>query len=230
MTGQPSATTGFQQRRIETQHAKRRRSQRQHWAAPGGSHDKLVRFLARALPMAVGVLVALMVVTPLGSKGEISFLLDRDKVAVISERLRVDNALYRGQDKNGRPFSLTADEAVQKSSAEGIVRLNQMVARIMLDDGPAWLDADNAQYRIEDEVISVNGPVRVQSAGGYSMLANDVSVDLVDRTMAGDGGVDGVVPAGTFRADRIEANLDARTVTLIGNARMRMEPGKMRMP
>ena len=229
MTGQPSAT-GFQQRRIETQDAKRRRSQRQHWAAPGGAHDKLVRFLARALPMGVGVVAALMVITPLGSKGEISFLLDRDKVAVITERLRVDNALYRGQDNKGRPFSLTADEAVQKSSVEGIVRLNQVVARIMLDDGPAWLNADTGQYAIANEVISVNGPVRVQSAGGYNMVANDVSVSLVTRTLAGDGGVEGAVPAGTFRADRIEANLDERTVTLIGNARMRMEPGKMRMP
>ena len=180
--------------------------------------------------MAVGVLVALMVITPLGSRGEISFLLDRDKVAVISERLRVDNALYRGQDNKGRPFSLTADEAVQKSSAEGIVRLNQVVARIMLEDGPAWLNADAGQYAIAKEVISVVGPVRVQSTSGYSMVANDVSVNLVNRTLAGDGGVDGAVPAGTFRADRMEANLDERTVTLIGNARMRMEPGKMRMP
>ena len=189
-----------------------------------------MRFLARALPMGVGVVAALRVITPLGSRGEISFLLDRDKVAVITERLRVDNALYRGQDNKGRPFSLTADEAVQKSSVEGIVRLNQVVARIMLDDGPAWLNADTGQYAIANEVISVNGPVRVQSAGGYNMVANDVSVSLVTRTLAGDGGVEGAVPAGTFRADRIEANLDERTVTLIGNARMRMEPGKMRMP
>jgi lipopolysaccharide export system protein LptC len=35
------------------------------------------------------------------------------------------------------------------------------------------------------------------------------------------------VPAGTFSADSIHANLDARTVSLQGHARLRMVPGKL---
>lgn len=73
----------FRRRRIETQEAEQLRSRRQHFAAPGGSHDRLVRLLARVLPMGVGVLAALMVITPLSPRGEVSFLLDRNKVAVI---------------------------------------------------------------------------------------------------------------------------------------------------
>ena len=87
--------------------------------------------------MAVGVLAALMVITPLSPRGEISFLLDRNKVAIISERLRVDNALYRGADNQNRPFSLTAGEAVQRSSAEGLARMDDLVARLLLDDSIA---------------------------------------------------------------------------------------------
>ncbi len=218
------------QRRIETEQAKERRHERQHWAEPGGSHDKLVAFLARALPMAVGVLAALMIVTPLSPRGEISFLLDRNKVAVIKERLRVDNALYRGADNKDRPFSLTAGEAVQRSSAEGIVRMNDLVARLLLDDGPARVSAQAGQYDINEEVVSVIGPMRMQAADGYRMVANDVSLDLADKMLVGAGGVDGAIPAGTFRADRLTADLTARTITLSGNARLRMEPGKLRMP
>ena len=91
--------------RIETQEAKELRSARQHFAAPGGTHDKVVSFLSKALPMAIGVIAALMIVTPLSPRGEVSFLLDRNKVEVIDERLRVDNAMYRGADAEGRPFS-----------------------------------------------------------------------------------------------------------------------------
>ena len=220
----------FRQRRIETQEAKQRRSLRKHWAEPGGSHDRLVGFLARALPMGVGVLAALMVITPLSPRGEVSFLLDRNKVAVIDNRLRVDNALYRGADARGRPFSLTAGEAVQRSSAEGIVRMNDLVARLLLDDGPARLIAGAGQYDIDQEVVSVVGPMRMLAADGYRMLARDVSVDLADKQLVGAGGVDGAIPAGTFRADRLTADLSARTITLSGNARLRMEPGKLRMP
>lgn len=218
------------QRRIETQEAKVLRDRRQHWAEPGGTHDRLVHFLARALPMAVGVLAALMVVTPLGPRGEVSFLLDRDKVAIIKERLRVDNALYRGEDKEGRPFSLTAGEAVQRSSREGIVRMNDLVARLLLNDGPARLTAEAGQYNIDQEKVSIIGPMRMTAADGYRMLARDVSVDLATKTLLGEGGVDGEIPAGTFSADRLTADLSARTITLSGHARLRMAPGKLRMP
>ncbi|MCA0978707.1 LPS export ABC transporter periplasmic protein LptC [Qipengyuania flava] len=217
-------------RRIETQEAQQLRSRRQHFAAPGGSHDRLVRFLARFLPMGVGIVAALMIITPLSPRGEISFLLDRNEVAVIQERLRVDNALYRGQDAQGRPFSLTAGEAVQKSSVEGIVRLDELVARLLMSEGPARVEAPGGQYDIRDDVVDVNGTMTMAAADGYRMRASGVSLDLKDKTLEGSGGVEGAVPAGTFRADRLDADLDQRTVTLTGNARLRMEPGKLRMP
>ncbi len=216
--------------RIETQKAKELRSARQHFAAPGGSHDRVVSLLAKVLPMGIGVIAALMIVTPLSPRGEVSFLLDRNKVQVIHERLSVDNAMYRGADAKGRPFSLTAGEAVQRSSKEGIVRMKDLVARILLDAGPASLRADAGQYDIRDEVVSVPGTVLVTAADGYRMRATGVTIDIPDKRLVGSGGVSGAVPAGTFSANLLEADLEARTVTLTGNARLHMVPGKMRMP
>ena len=217
-------------RRIETSEAKELRSKRQHFAAPGGSHDRLVSFLAKALPMAVGVIAALMVITPLSPRGEVSFLLDRNKVAMIDQRLSVANAMYRGKDDEGRPFSLIAGEAVQRSSKEGVVRMRDLVASILLPDGPARIGAEAGAYSIDDETVKVIGPLRMNAADGYSMVARDVAIDLKDRTMIGSGGVDGAVPAGSFSADRIEADLGERTISLIGNARLMMRPGALRTP
>jgi lipopolysaccharide export system protein LptC len=217
-------------RRIETQEARELRSARQHFAAPGGRHDKLVRFLAMALPMGVGVIAALMVISPLSPRGEVSFLLDRNKVATVNDRLRVDNAMYRGQDDKGRPFSLTAGSAVQRSSTEGIVRLTDLVARILLPDGPASLMADGGAYAIDEQKVSVPGSVKMAAADGYRMTVSGVSIDLPAKRLVGQSGVSGAVPAGTFSADRLDADLAARTVTLDGHARLHMVPGKLRMP
>lgn len=215
---------------METSEARALRSRRQHFAAPGGSHDRLVAFLARALPMMVGVIAALMVIAPLSPRGEVSFLLDRNKVAMIKERLRVDNAMYRGRDNQGRPFSLLAGEAVQRSSIEGLVQMQDLVAQMVLSDGPARLTAAGGTYDIDAETVKVEGPVRLTASDGYTMVADGVAVDLKTRVMQGDAGVSGEVPAGTFSADTIRADLGVRTLTLQGNARLTMIPGKLRMP
>ncbi len=217
-------------RRIETSEAKALRSQRQEFAAPGGRHDRLIGFLARALPMGVGLVAALMVITPLSPRGEVSFLLDRKQVEVIDERLSVDNAMYRGRDNQGRPFSLTAGEAVQRSSAEGKVRMHDLMAQLLLQDGPAQLLAEGGVYDLNDDVVAVDGDLKVRTADGYSMTASGVAFDLETRTMIGEGGVEGAVPAGTFSADSMRADLDTRTITLEGNARLQMVPGKLNMP
>jgi lipopolysaccharide export system protein LptC len=217
-------------RRIETNRAKELRSQRQHFAAPGGSHDRLIGFLARALPIGIGVVAALMVITPLSPRGEVSFLLDRNKVAVIEERLNVDNAMYRGRDNTGRPFSITAGEAVQQSSEEGIVRMQDLIAQLLLSDGPARITAESGAYSLDQEVVEIFGPVRMAAADGYAMRAEGVSIDLQSREMTGDDGVSGAVPAGTFSANSVRADLSARTITLVGNAKLSMIPGELRMP
>jgi lipopolysaccharide export system protein LptC len=217
-------------RRIETERAEALRSKRQDFAAPGGNHDKLIGFLARALPMGVGVVAALMIITPLSPRGEVSFLLDRNQVSVIEERLSVDNAMYRGRDDSGRPFSITAGEAVQRSSAEGKVRLDDLLAQLLLEDGPAQLSADGGVYDIESEVVDVEGTMRVRTADGYAITASGVQFNLETRTMTGSNGVEGAVPAGTFSANSMSGDLDKRIISLDGNARLTMVPGELRVP
>ena len=211
-----------------TQAADLIRTRRQAFAAPGGFHDKLIRFLAVALPGAVGVIVAVMVLSPLSPRGEISFLLDRNKVEQTSERMRVDAATYRGEDDKGRAFSVSAGNAAQASASEPVVRMNELIARILLADGPAELTARDGTYDFSAQQIAVNGPVEFFAADGYRMSTSGVSIDLRGRRVVGSGGVSGSIPAGTFSADRIIADLGARTVMLDGHARLSMVPGKLR--
>jgi lipopolysaccharide export system protein LptC len=213
-----------------TEAADRIRDQRQEWAKPGGSHDRKVQLLARWLPGAVGVVAAAMIIGPLFPKGEISFMLDRNKVAITSERVRVANAMYRGEDNLGRPFTVTAGSAVQVSARDPIVSMRDLAARIRLADGPAQLTAVAGSYDYDAEKVSVTGPVEFTAADGYRMITNHVDIDLGRHEVVGSGGVSGAIPAGTFSAQQIVADLNARTIALEGNARLRMEPGKLRMP
>ena len=203
--------------------AEQQRNERRHWARPGGHHDRLVGALKAWLPMAVGVLAALLATAPFLGGDKVSFVLDKNKVEVAKERMRVSEALYRGEDSKGQPFSLRAGSAVQKSSREPVVDLNDMSARILLPDGPAVLDARRGRYNMESERVAVDGPVQFQAAGGYRLTTRDVGIDLKSRRMRSDGHVDGRIPIGTFSADHLEADMAARTVTLNGRASLRIE-------
>ena len=213
-----------------SQQADQIRDRRRAFAAPGSPLDRAIRVLAVALPALVGAVLATMLIAPLSPRGEVSFILDRNKVDVAEDRLRVDNAMYRGEDSRGRPFSLLAGEAVQPSAAVPVVRLRDLTARMLLDEGPAVLSAPAGRYDIEQQVVAVDGEVRFVAADGYRLSARGVSIDLPGRSLRGEGGVGGTIPAGTFSADRIAADLGERTLLLAGNARLRMVPGQLRMP
>ncbi|MBB3982126.1 lipopolysaccharide export system protein LptC [Sphingobium fontiphilum] len=203
--------------------AEQQRHARRHWAAPGGTHDRLVGLLKNWLPVAVGVLSALLLTAPFTNDGGVSFVLDKNKVEVAKERMRVTEALYRGEDSKGQPFSLRAGSAVQKSSREPVVDLNDMSARILLAEGPAVLEARKGRYNMDTEQMAVEGPVQFQAAGGYRLTTRDVGIDLKTRRMRSAGRVDGRIPIGTFSADHLEADMAARTVTLNGRAALRIE-------
>lgn len=201
------------------------RNRRQIFAAPGGRHDRLIAILRVALPSAIGVLAAFLALAPLIRGSEVSFLLAKDQVDIARERLRVTEALYRGEDSEGRPFSLKAGSAVQKTSKVPVVELKDLSARILLEGGPGVLSAEEGSYNMDSEKVKIDGPVRFNSANGYRLVTRDVDVDLGERRMESRGAVNGRVPAGTFSADKLKANLQDRTVTLEGRARLRMSQG-----
>ena len=201
-------------------------SARQIWAAPGGSHDRLIGTLRVVLPIAIGVLAAFLVMAPLTRSGDASFLLAKNNVEVAQDRLKIERAQYRGQDSKGRPFELTANSAVQKSSAEPIVRMQGLAAEIGLSDGPARIVAGQGRYNMKSEQVALDGPITFRSQGGYALDTADATIDLKSRTMQSRGAVTGSAPQGTFSADHMSADLENRSVSLDGHARLRIVPGR----
>lgn len=201
---------------------------RNSWAAPGSFHDYLIRALNIVLPAAVGVLLAYLALAPLSKGPEISFLLDKSKVEVAPERMRVEAAQYRGQDSFGRPFLISARSAVQATSQDPVVEISTMAAQIGLDSGPARIEADRASYDMSVQQVDVTGPIRVTAADGYRLDTRDVLVDLNRRTLTSSGRVDGRMPLGSFSAGRFRADLASRTVVLDGGARLHIVQGALR--
>ena len=208
-----------------SQQAEIARSERRHWAAAGGAHDRVVRLMQLGLPAAVGALAAVMLLAPFGNHGEISFLVAKDKIEVAQQRMMVNNALYRGSDSNGRPFQLSANNAVQRSSADPVVRMQGLTASINLADGPAQLVAPSGDYNPTSDQVDVHGPLNFTAADGYRLSTGNVRIDLKARTLRSDQPVTGSTRIGSFSGNSIQADMESRTVRLTGRARMRLNQG-----
>jgi lipopolysaccharide export system protein LptC len=208
--------------------ASERQRQRREWAMAGGRHDLQMAILRIALPAAVRIIVAFLALAPLTVGADISFVLSKKGVDVAPERMRVSHAVYRGRDGKNQPFILTAASAVQTSSRDPILRLQTLRAQIGLTEGPTEVTAGRGRYDMNSDRIAVDGPVRLDGAGGYRVDTRDVLVDLKTRLLKSRGAVDGTMPLGTFSADQMRANLDTRVVDLVGRARLHIVQSRAR--
>ena len=218
---------------------------------PGSLHDYIVKGMRVIFPMIIVAMILFLIVSPLLNTDELSFVFDKNKVDVASERLRVNDALYRGEDSQGRPFSVKAGSAVQKSSDTPVLDMEDFVGRIILNNGPAILSGKRGSYNLDNEVMRVNGPFNYESQAGNEFTASNVEIKLRDQSFKSfdrasgktkfgtfnankisgvlgtrniilSGNVTGTTKFGTYRADKMTGNLNSRTIILEGNAKLRL--------
>ena len=201
---------------------------KQRWAEPGSGHDRLVRWSKVVLPSAVGVLIAVLMLAPLGNEEDVSFILDKKKVDNAPERMRVEAARYSGTDDKGQHFLMTANSAVQRSSDTPLVDIRGMFARLNLAQGPLLIAANQGRYNLDTQQVAIQGPVSVIGADGFRLRTSDVTVDLKRRQVASSQPVSGRMRLGEFRAGNMRANLGERTVVLDGGARLKITQGAVR--
>jgi lipopolysaccharide export system protein LptC len=199
-----------------------------HWAEPGSRHDKVIRAVKFGLPILIVGLVVMLAIAPFERRGDVSFILDKNEVEQARERMRVERARYTGEDNKGQRFLIVADRAVQPSSNVPVVTIEGMRARLDLARGPLSIAALKGRYDLEEEMVAVDGPIRVVGPDGYRLATSDVTVDLDKRTMRSKGQVSGQMPLGRFQAGSLSADLDERTVRLNGGVRLKIVQGAVR--
>lgn len=208
--------------------AHRRQEIKRHWAEPGSRHDAVVRATKYGLPVFIVALVFMLAIAPFEKRGDVSFILDKNKVDEARERMRVEQARYVGEDNKGQKFEIVADRAVQQSSNVPVVMIEGMRARLNLARGPLSIAALRGRYDLEQEEMLVDGPIRVVGPDGYRLATRDVRVDLDKRTMQSSGPVSGTMKLGQFQAGQLSADLDERTVRLDRGVRLKIYQGAVR--
>lgn len=190
----------------------------------GGGYDRFVRLMRVLMPGASVALLLTLLVWPMVSGHEMSFVLSKDRVEVSPERLRMESPRYRGTDTRGRPFEITARRAVQRTSATPVVELEDVSARMDVANDVVHVTAGQGSYDLDQEQLKVQGPLVLKTERGYQLTTRNAVVDLATKTAYGSDGVEGNGPLGTFRAQSFRADIGAETVVFEGRTHMRITP------
>jgi lipopolysaccharide export system protein LptC len=189
--------------------------------AAAARHSALVRFLrVTILGGALGsvaFLVAIAVFDPFGRLGhEVSFSglgLDGAKVLMNDPKLA-------GFRKDGRPYLVNAQEAIQDVLHPTLVELRVLDAEIsMVGNGAAHMMADKGLYDTANERMDVEGNVRVKS-DEYDARLRSCSMDFKSGVYASKDPVTVVIRDGsTITADTMSAIDNGHQLTFEGRVR-----------
>lgn len=117
------------------------------------------------------------------------------------ESLRVKNARLTGTSENGKPYTVTFDEASQTSSESDLVMLTDPRADVELDSG-AWvvLSARKGRFHRAKRIIELDDPVQLFHDSGLEVGTGDVTFNLRTGTGAGHDPLLAQAPFGQFES------------------------------
>ena len=138
-----------------------------------------------------------------------------------ADSLSMLNARFDGVDDEGRPFSLSADEASQPSSVNEIVDLSLPKGDITLKDG-TWLalTAKTGKYDRQGNTLDLAGSVSLFHDQGFELQTESAAVDLEAGRAEGSEPVKGQGPFGQLLADGFRVEDRGDTIVFTGRSRM----------
>lgn len=135
-----------------------------------------------------------------------------------SREIRLDNAMFHGQDTQGRSFIIGAEGAI-RDPATGHFRLVGPALRLNLGGTKVTeLTADGGTYDQEARTVTIGPNVRISDGGsGFTLTTPEAVVDTATGIVTGDKGVQGSGPLGTISATSYAIHDQGQRVVFSGS-------------
>lgn len=161
------------------------------------ARSRRVKLLRRVLPVAIIVLAG----------GTLSWIVLRsvmsgvERKAGTSREVRLDSAMFHGQDAEGRSFMIGAKSAVRDPQT-GQFRLIGPAMKLNLGGRKVTtLTADGGTYNETARTVTIGPNVRISDGGsGFTLVTPEAVVDTATGVVTGSKGVEGSGPLGTITA------------------------------
>lgn len=193
----------------------------------GMRYTRFVAWMKLVLPIIATAVIALVVIWPHLETEPESFRLGLSNISVHGKSgQQVVNARFTGNDSENRPFTVTADSALQPVGGGDSFELEFPKMDISMANG-SWvaLSANSGTFNKAAEILVLTGGVNLFHDSGYEFQTRAAEFDLGSGTARGSQPVAGQGPFGTINAEGFKVLDHGRRIIFTGKAKLIVYPG-----
>ena len=194
--------------------------------AAAARHSALVRVLRVAiLGGAVGAVAVLVGIAVFDPFGRLAGSVSMSGIGVDGTKVTMAHPKLAGFRKDGRPYLVTADRAVQDALHPTLVELHGIAADITLgENGLAHMTADTGFYDSSQEHMDVSDNVRIKSPQ-YSAWLKSAAIDFKGGRYVTNDPVNVLTNTGTTLAgDAMSAIDNGKELIIEGHVKTMIPP------
>ena len=189
-------------------------------------HSRMVRVLRIAVPAAVGVAMAVILVIALFNKYRINIpKLELENLVVSGTKITMESphlSGYSGEDR--RPYELWAKTATQDVTDPDRVELHTLRAKVLNEDqSTVTLDAITGLLDNKQQTMDLHKDIHLVTSSGYEAWLSHAFVDMGKGTVDSEEHVDVKLTNGTLSADHLHISDGGGVVRFEGNVVMHLE-------
>jgi lipopolysaccharide export system protein LptC len=192
--------------------------------ARAARHSRRVRFLKLALPIGGGAAMAIIIAAYLYSLFSLPAI-DPGEARIADGKLVMNNPKISGADSNNRPYTLTADRAVQDAAKPTRVTLEKIAGEFSIDDeNIAAVQAGAGIYDSIEKTLVLSGMVAVDTKDGMSIRMEGASIDIETGRLTSDQAVSVDTGRAQVRSDSLIVEDEGRRIIFDKGVRMTLNP------
>ena len=194
--------------------------------AVAARHSRMVRVLRVAVPAAVILAMAMIIVTSIYNPFRIltKLPLDIGNLVVSGTKITMESPHMSGYSTDQRPYEVWAKTATQDVTDPDHLELKTLRAKVLMEDqSTVTLDARTGLMDTKNQLLDLHKDIFLQTSTGYEARLSQAFVDMGKNTVSSDEHVDVKLLNGTLTSDRLRITGGGEVIRFEGNVVMNLD-------
>ncbi len=189
-------------------------------------HSLHVRLLRLGVPAVLAAALLLTIgANYMPTVGSLRLPGDLAKLVIKGTKVTMQQPRLTGYTADSRPYEFTANSAEQDITKPDLMELNQIQAKIELEDkSMVNLTSNSGSYNMKTEMLTLSDNVHVTSSNGYEARLSEAAIDVHKGTVISDKPVWVKLTSGVVNAKNLEVRDSGDVIRFGGGVSMVVQP------